>query len=130
LWPPVQQQATALQSEQMKLIPALAQAGSEVMSRQLKHIAIPRRFSQMARDIWTAQPKFERTKGKQTMRLIAQPWFRAAYDFMCIQSMVGLVRTSLFRWWTDFQQSHPLHEKQQNRREPRRNRPARKRQAS
>jgi poly(A) polymerase len=127
LWPPVHQQATALQSDQLKLIPALSQAGSEVMSRQLKHIAIPRRFSQMARDIWIAQPKFERTKGKQTNRLIAHPWFRAAYDFMCIQSMVGLVPAKLCRWWTDFQQSHPLHEKQHNRPEPRRNRPARKR---
>lgn len=130
LWPPVHQQATALQSDQLKLIPALSQAGSEVMSRQLKHIAIPRRFSQMARDIWIAQPKFERTKGKQTNRLIAHPWFRAAYDFMCIQSMVGLVPAKLCRWWTDFQKSHPPHEKQHNRREPRRNRPARKRLAN
>ncbi len=130
LWPPVRQSAAALESDQLKLIPALSQAGSDVMSRQLKHIAIPRRFSQMAREIWVAQPKFERTKGKHTTRLIAQPWFRAAYDFMCIQSMVGLVPAKLCRWWTDFQLSHPVHEKQRNQREPRRNRPARKRPAN
>jgi poly(A) polymerase len=77
LWPAVHQQAMNLQSDKLKIVAALFQAGSEVMSRQLKYISIPRRFSQMARDIWTAQPKFQRTQGKQPMRLIAQPCFRA-----------------------------------------------------
>ncbi|HUV23538.1 MAG TPA: polynucleotide adenylyltransferase PcnB, partial [Gammaproteobacteria bacterium] len=31
------------------------------------------------------------------------PVFRAAYDFMCIQAMVGLFPYHLSRWWTDFQ---------------------------
>ncbi|MFV2032329.1 MAG: polynucleotide adenylyltransferase PcnB [Gammaproteobacteria bacterium] len=130
LWPAVHQRATVLESDQLKLIPALSQAGSEVMGQQLKHIAIPRRFSQMARDIWVAQPKFERIKGKQPNRLSAHPWFRAAYDFMCIQSMVGLVPTKLCLWWTDFQQSHQVPDKHHTRHEPRRNRPVRKRQAN
>ena len=129
LWPVVHQQASALESGQLKMIPALYQAGSEVMGRQVKHIAIPRRFSQMARDIWCAQPKFERTKGKQPNRLAAHPWFRAAYDFMCIQSMVGLVPANLCRWWTDFQQAHPVREKHHTKHEPRRKRQPRKRQA-
>ena len=130
LWPAVSQQATALESDQLKIIPALFQAGSDVMSRQVKHIAIPRRFSQMARDIWTAQPKFERTKGKQPNRLAAHPWFRAAYDFMCIQSMVGLVPVKLCQWWTNFQQAHQRSEKQHTQHEPRRKRRVRKRQAN
>lgn len=103
LWPVVQQQATNLQSTKMKAIPALNQAGSEVISRQVKHIAIPRRYSQMSKDIWSSQPRFLRTQGKYPLKLIGYPSFRAAYDFMCIQSMVGLMPRDLCQWWTEFQ---------------------------
>lgn len=106
LWPAVHQQAMNLQSSKLKIVPALFQAGSSVMSHQLKHISIPRRFSQMTRDIWSAQPKFQRTQGKQPARLFALPCFRAAYDFMCIQSMVNLVPGNLCQWWTEYQQQH------------------------
>ena len=117
LWPAVHKQAMNLQSDKLKIVPALFQAGSSVMSHQLKYISIPRRFSQMARDIWTAQPKFQRTQGKQPSRLLAQPCFRAAYDFMCIQSMVSLVPGNLCKWWTEYQQHHqaPANSKPQQR---------------
>ncbi len=106
LWPLVQQQAAKLQSDKTKPIAALTQAGSEVMAQQLKYISIPRRYSQMSRDIWSAQPRFQRTKGKYPLRLLGYPNFRAAYDFMCIQSMVGLAPKKMCEWWTDFQQQH------------------------
>ena len=103
LWPVVWQQACQIQSDRQRMIPALVQVGETVMKRQVRHISIPRRFSQMARDIWSSQPRFHRTQGKQTLRLLDFPVFRAAYDFMCIQAMVGLIPYHLSRWWTDFQ---------------------------
>jgi len=127
LWPVVQEQASKLQPDKQKLIPALAQVGETVMKRQVRHISIPRRFSQMARDIWTSQPRFHRTQGKQPLRMIAYPVFRAAYDFMLIQSMVGLFPHKLSHWWTDFQSEHevapePARKRTQRpRRRPRRN---------
>ena len=131
LWPAVHQRAMNLQSDKLKIVPALFQAGSEVMSHQLKHISIPRRFSQMARDIWTAQPKFQRTQGKQPARLLAQPCFRAAYDFMCIQSMVSLVSGNLCHWWTEYQKNHaPPANSKHRRRDPGSERRGRKRNAS
>ena len=127
LWPVVHQQANQMQSDRRKMIGALAQAGETVMKRQVRHISIPRRFCQMARDIWTAQPRFHRTQGKQPLRLLAFPVFRAAYDFMCIQAMVGLFPHKLSHWWTDFQLynqvEHSTERKpaQRPRRRPRRN---------
>jgi poly(A) polymerase len=106
LWPVVHKQANKLQAEKMKAIPALNEAGSEIFSRQIKHIAIPRRYTQMSKDIWSMQPRFQRTQGKYPERLIDFPNFRAAYDFMCIQSMVGLMPKQLCQWWTDFQVEH------------------------
>jgi poly(A) polymerase len=105
-------------SDKLKIVPALIQAGSEVMSQQLRYISIPRRFSQMTRDIWTAQPKFQRTQGKQPARLLGHPCFRAAYDFMCIQSMVNLVPGNLCQWWTDYQKDHPPANRGQRKQEP------------
>ncbi len=127
LWPVVQQQANRIQSDRQKMIPALAQVGETVMKRQVRHISIPRRFSQMARDIWSSQPRFHRTQGKQPLRLLASPVFRAAYDFMCIQAMVGLFPQKLSRWWTEFQLNNEVEQdvehkpRQRPRRRPRRN---------
>jgi len=106
LWPVVHKQSNRLQADKMKAIPALNQAGSDVVSGQVKHIAIPRRYSQMSKDIWSMQPRFQRTQGKYPQKLIDFPNFRAAYDFMCIQSMVGLMPKHLCQWWTDFQVKH------------------------
>lgn len=128
LWPVVLQQASQIQSDRQRMIPALAQVGETIMKRQVRHISIPRRFSQMARDIWTAQPRFHRTQGKQAERLLEFPVFRAAYDFMCIQAMVGLFPHKLSRWWTDYQvdnapnpEAAPERTKRPRRRRPRRN---------
>ena len=106
LWPAVHGQAKTLQADKMKPIPALNDAGSQIVSRQVKHIAIPRRYTQMAKDIWSMQPRFQRTQGKYPQRLIDFPSFRAGYDFMCIQSMVGLMPKQLCQWWTEFQVTH------------------------
>jgi len=122
LWPVVQQQATRMQSDKKKMVSALLQTGEVVMKRQVRHISIPRRFSQMSRDIWTAQPKFHRTQGKQAHRLLAHPAFRAAYDFMCIQASVGLFPFRLSLWWTDFQKDNyvePERKKPDRQRRPR-----------
>ncbi len=124
LWPVVQAQASARQPDRQKMIPALLEVGETVMQRQVRHVSIPRRFSQMAREIWAAQPRFHRTQGKQPQRLAAFPVFRAAYDFMCIQAMVGLVPHKLARWWEDYQRENPAAETEapRKRRRPRRRR--------
>jgi len=124
LWPVVHAEANRLQSDRQKMIPALAQVGETVMKRQVRHISIPRRFSQMARDIWTAQPRFHRTQGKQPLRLLGFPVFRAAYDFMCIQAMVGLMPHKLCQFWTEFQQQHevPATTRREHKPRPRRRR--------
>ncbi len=119
LWPVVQQQANRLQSDQRKMVGALAQAGETVMKRQVRHISIPRRFSQMARDIWSTQPRFHRTQGKQPLRLLAFPVFRAAYDFMCIQAMVGLFPHELSHWWTEFQHENKVEHREERKPSPR-----------
>ena len=108
LWPLVHQRAIQLQSEKMSTIQALQGAGSEIFVDLVKTISIPRRFSQVARNIWSMQPRFCNTLGKQPQRLLSHPNFRAGYDFFCIQSMVGLTTFQLCEWWTEYQKHHVL----------------------
>jgi hypothetical protein len=51
--------------------------------------------------------------------------FRAAYDFMCIQTMVGLLPHKLCRWWTEYQQNNAPETESQSK--ERRSRPRRRR---
>ena len=111
LWPLVHQRAIQLQSDKISTMPALQAAGGEIFAAQVKTIAVPRRFSQIARNIWSMQPRFCNTRGKQPHRLMNHPNFRAAYDFFCIQSMVGLATYQLCQWWTDFQKEHAPQQK-------------------
>lgn len=128
LWPLVHQKAIQLQAEKISTIPALQIAGSEIFSKQVKTIAVPKRFSQIAKNIWNMQPRFSNTSGKQPYRLVNHPNFRAGYDFFCIQSMVGLTTFQLCEWWTQFQTDHPPEKKSMPRKPG--HRPRRHRQAS
>lgn len=113
LWPLVHQRAIQLQSDKVGSSPALLSASSEVFAQQVQTIAVPRRFSQISKNIWTMQPRFANTRGKQPQRLLNHPNFRAAYDFFCIQSMVGLTPHQLCQWWTDIQTEQTAVEPQQ-----------------
>lgn len=130
LWPLVHQRAIQLQAEQINTIPALQTAGSEIFADQVRIISVPKRFSQISRNIWNMQPRFSNTRGKQPLRLLSHPNFRAGYDFFCIQSMVGLAPHALCQWWTQFQLDNqlppPTAEKRQPRHRPRRHRNRRK----
>ncbi len=110
LWPLVQHRSIQIQSDKVSTSQALQIASSEIFAAQVQTIAVPRRFSQIAKNIWTMQPRFSNTRGKQPQRLFNHPNFRAAYDFFCIQSMVGLTTHQLCQWWTDFQLQQPAAE--------------------
>ena len=125
LWPLVHQRVIQLQSDKVGTIPALQTAGAEIFGDQVKTIAVPKRFSQIARNIWSMQPRFCNTRGKQPHRLLNHPNFRAGYDFFCIQSMVGLTTHQLCQWWTDFQKENTPQEKPEAR--PPGHRPRRRR---
>ena len=104
LWEPVSRLATQYQAGGMQQIQAIELAARNVLVRQAARVALPRRFSYMAKDIWALQPRLERRRGNHPRRLIQNPRFRAAYDFLCLRAEAGdaAVR-ELAQWWTDFQ---------------------------
>jgi len=75
----------------------------EVEYRVTKRLAIPNRYSGAMKEIWLLQPRFEQRAGQRPFRLLEQPRFRAAYDFLLLRAECGLAAQELAEWWTKFQ---------------------------
>ncbi|MGM0984819.1 MAG: polynucleotide adenylyltransferase PcnB [Pseudomonadota bacterium] len=105
LWAPVQQRQAILESDGMQPIPALQAASQQVVSRQLQHISIPKRFSLPMRDIWDLQQRLPLRRGKRVFQTREHPRFRAAYDFLLLREGAGELEPGLGDWWTAFQQA-------------------------
>src|SRR5690606_4336140 len=82
-------------------IPALVRAADSVLDEQTEKLAIQRRFSTDMREIWFMQPRFERRSGKAVYRMIEQPRFRAACDFLQLRAAAGEFDSVLAQWWMD-----------------------------
>jgi poly(A) polymerase len=85
-----------------KPIPALHLAIDEILTKQHKKLAIPRRFDVVIKEIWTMQPRFQARNGTKPFRLITNPRFRAAYDFMLLRCESGELDQDIGNWWKTF----------------------------
>ncbi|MDT8364379.1 MAG: polynucleotide adenylyltransferase PcnB [Nitrosomonas sp.] len=83
-------------------VPALHQAMAEVLSAQRARLAIPRRHDGMICAIWSMQPRFCARAGRKPFRLLEQPYFRAAYDFMLLRCESGEIEPEIAQWWRTF----------------------------
>lgn len=104
LWFPMLHRAKALQSAGMDPLPALEKAMSQVIIEQNKIISIPKRYTQVVREIWLLQYRFSKRLGGRAFNLLQHPRFRAAYDFMALRALAGDESMELAQWWTSFQE--------------------------
>ncbi|MBB3330860.1 poly(A) polymerase [Halomonas campaniensis] len=105
LWGPVQLRQVAHERDGMPPIPALQAASQQVVSRQLQHISIPKRFSLPMRDIWDLQQRLPMRRGRRVYQTREHPRFRAAYDLLLLREGAGELAPGLGDWWTAFQQA-------------------------
>jgi poly(A) polymerase len=103
LWTPMAALAREYQRDGMPEYQAGQLASDVVVSRQVNCTAMPRRYTQMARDIWQMQYRLTRTTGKRPQRTLSHPRFRAAYDFLLLRASAGEDVAELADWWTRFQ---------------------------
>ena len=82
---------------------AMHKAASDVFSEQVKAISVPRRFSNMTREIWMLQERFYRRDCRSSLSFIEHKRFRAAYDFFCLRASAGYLPLEECEWWTTFQ---------------------------
>jgi poly(A) polymerase len=104
LWHEVLAMWTAAKTAGEKPIPALFVAMDEVLRKQAKKIAVPRRFEAAIKEIWSLQPRFEQIQRKRVFRLMTHPRFRAAFDFLLLRADESPAMRELGQWWAHAQQ--------------------------
>ncbi len=108
LWPPVQAAEEKMrEAEDSEPHTILDRAAAGVLAAQIQSVSLPRRFSQMARDIWAMQSRLERRRRKDAITLLGHPRFRAAYDFLVLRAEAGEPVSEFAEWWTTFQADDP-----------------------
>ena len=103
LWEPVRRAALELEAQGAHPSDALRRASAEIVSEQVKRVALPRRFSTPMVEIFQLQPRFTQRNGKRPQRLLTHPRFRAAYDFLVLRAQAGEADPELAEWWTQLQ---------------------------
>ncbi len=89
--------------EQLSESQAISLAAYELMAQQQRRISIPKRFTIPMREMLALQPRFEMRHGKRGRNFLEHKRFRAAYDFMLLQSEVGLIDKEVADFWTTVQ---------------------------
>ncbi len=106
LWEPAQAIAKEMLDEGVPEFMAYQDAANEVISRQVRIIAVPRYITTAMREVWSLQPKFNARTGSKPNRLLSHPRFRAAYDFLLLRAETGGVDPELAEWWTRYQNAN------------------------
>lgn len=105
LWFPLLKRSEQLQQENMPIFDAYAQAMNHVLSENAQSVAVPKRFTLGARDIWHIQLRLDKRGGQRAYRISQQPRFKAAYDFLLLRVESGeQEQAELAEWWTNYLQ--------------------------
>ncbi len=103
LWEPMRTLVDDKRQQGLRPIQAYQEAADEIISRQVKTIAMPRRVSMQVKDIWIMQARLAMRRGKKVFELLANPRFRAAFDFLQLRHQSGEEVSELYEWWAAFQ---------------------------
>lgn len=103
LWRDCEARRTALEAHH-KPAEARALATAETLAEQQLISAIPRRFSQFIRDVWSLQPRLEGRRPRAVPAIAEHERFRAAYDFLVLRAEADPQLRELADWWTRYQE--------------------------
>ncbi len=104
LWDAAEQERQRLEARGVQPHDAQGMAADTVISQQVARVAIPRRFTQMTREIWALQERLGKRTPKRAQRVAEHPRFRAAYDFLALRAASGEPLQELVDWWTRYQE--------------------------
>lgn len=107
LWYPILKLAQKYMDDGMSLYSARLKAMEICLSEQIKRISMPKRISFGAREIWMLQSRMQNRAGKRAERMMLEPRFRAAYDFLLVRSTAGEPIKELANWWQVYMEAEP-----------------------
>ena len=105
LWEPLSRAVSSYQADGQPEIQAVQLASNDVMMEQVRHTAMPRRFSNVTREIWILQLRFEQKLFSRASKFLESRRFRAAFDFLCLRAEATQDEVLLqdAEWWETFQ---------------------------
>ncbi len=107
LWEQMTHLAAQFREEGYPEVQSLQLAAADILREQVNTTAIPRRFSNITREIWALQPRFRHRDLRRANILINNPRFRAAYDFLCLRAAAGENVKDDCEWWHKFIEASP-----------------------
>jgi poly(A) polymerase len=84
---------------------ALQVAFEYVLHEQRKTFSIPRRLTQIVKEIWNLQLKLKKRGQHRAAQMYAHPCFRAGYDFLMLRAKANVEDPEaeiLAQWWSDY----------------------------
>ena len=102
LWHNVEEAAESMIANGVTAVDAIQLAADVIISKQVARIALPRRFTNVTREIWALQPRLVKRIAKRAPKLMEHPRFRAAYDFLLLRAQAGEPVAEAASWWTQF----------------------------
>lgn len=73
------------------------------LDQQIRYTAFPKRLGATIRAIWALQRPLEQRRPRQIHKILANPKFRAAFDFLLLRCHAAEVPEALCHWWEDIQ---------------------------
>lgn len=101
LWPTVRKKWLAYQKQGQHSAQAITTASDDVLALQGRGMPIQKRFQSDMREIWFTQTRFDRVNNRAIWRMMEQPRFRAAVDFLQLRATVKEVDSVDAQWWMD-----------------------------
>ena len=101
LWPPLQCRLAS--AERIRHLMQLRECAEQVVLAQSQHTTIPRRISNVSKEIWELQYRLQRRDRRSVKYCLDHPRFRAGYDFLLLREQSGEDTAGAGEWWTTFQ---------------------------
>ena len=102
LWHVVEEEAASLTANGMPAGDALETAADAIIARQIARIAMPRRFTNVTREIWSLQSRLQKPAARRVEKATEHPRFRAAYDFLLLREKAGDPVEEAAEFWTRY----------------------------
>lgn len=108
LWPALEARIEKHVQAGEKSYIAFEKSVNEVISQQLKTVAIPKRYTGVVREIWSLQRMMEKRVHRKIDWVLTHPRFRAAYDFLLLRLQAGdMTVKAVVEKLTALQVAHP-----------------------
>ncbi|MGA0178906.1 MAG: polynucleotide adenylyltransferase PcnB [Burkholderiaceae bacterium] len=113
LWPDVLLARDALGAAGRRLAPleALSAAADDVFQSRVGDVSGRGKLGADMREVWLMQPRLERRLPRSIDGLLAQPRFRAGFDFLRLRAQCGEVDIDCAAWWEAMSQATNAHER-------------------